>query len=117
MTLILPFVSLVGALTFSFAAAAQNRPGSDDAPVLTPREAHLLDSLLPEHPGPAALAAKRYAFVTGSTGHVLEPKSVFFQRHVLPWTARGEQPVVAWRPFTEAERMPLVATMAFCWSG
>lgn len=90
-------------LTLPLAATAQDRPGSSDAPVLTRREAQLLDSLLPEHPGPAALTGKRYAFVTGSLGHVLEPKSVFFQRHVLPWTTKGQQPVVAWRPFTEAE--------------
>ena len=91
-------------LTLPLAVAAQDIPGGSDAPVLTRREAQLLDSLLPEHPGPAALTGKRYAFVTGSLGHVLEPKSVFFQRHVLPWTTTGKQPVVAWRLFTEAER-------------
>lgn len=91
-------------LSLSHAAAAQDRPGSNDSYILTRREAQLLDSLLPEHPGPAALAGKRYAFVTGSLGHVLEPKSVFFQRHVLPWTTTGKRPAVAWRPFTEAER-------------
>lgn len=104
MRLLIPLLSLAGALTLPIASVAQNHPGSDDAPVLTPREAQLLDSLLPEHLGPAALACKRYAFVTGSTGRVLEPKNVFFQRHVLPWTTIGKQPVVAWRPFTEMER-------------
>jgi hypothetical protein len=104
MRLLFPSLFLAIALSLPVASVAQNHPGSDDAPILTPREAHLLDSLLPEHPGPAALAGKRYAFVTGSTGHVLEPKSVFFQRHVLPWTTIGKQPVVAWQPFTEPER-------------
>ena len=101
---ILLYLFMPVALSLPVASAAQNQPGGNDASVLTPREAQLLDSLLPEHPGPAALAGKRYAFVTGSLGHVLEPKSVFFQRHVLPWTTTGKQPVVAWRPFTEAVR-------------
>jgi hypothetical protein len=104
MRFLFPSLFLAVALSLPVASVAQHHLGGEDESVLTPREAQLLDSLLPEHPGPAALAGKRYAFVTGSTGHVLEPKSVFFQRHVLPWTTTGKQPVVGWRPFTEAER-------------
>lgn len=99
-----PCLFLAVALSLPAASVAQNLLGSDDAPMLTPREAHLLDSLLPGHPGPAALTGKRYAYVTGSLGHVLEPKSVFFRRHVLPWTTAGMMPVVGWEPFNEAER-------------
>ena len=100
-------------LTLPLLAAAQARPGSDDSPILTLREAQLLDSIFAarelqyEHPGlapgTAALAGKRYAFVTGSSGHVLEPKSVFFHRHIFPWLTDKRLPAVKWVPFTEAE--------------
>ncbi|RAK69467.1 hypothetical protein DLM85_00950 [Hymenobacter edaphi] len=85
---------------------AQPQPllGTDDNPLLTMPEARFLDSLLRDKRQNFTFAHKRIAFLSGSSGTVIETKSRVFKHHILPWTSEGATPVLQLVPLTEAEK-------------
>ncbi len=98
-------LSLFFALSVLNQAKSQNSLGLDDNPTLTEQEGHFLDSLLQIQRQGFDFINKRIAFVYGgSTGTAFQPKSNFFNDNVLPWTTKGETPVLLLVTLTETEK-------------
>ncbi|GAA4354244.1 hypothetical protein GCM10023185_15800 [Hymenobacter saemangeumensis] len=99
---------------------AQRQLGQDDQPTLNQQEVAFLDSLLNVQQQyllqlraqnepvtlqeTVDLSNKRVAFATGSLGTSLLTKSAFFRNNILPWTEKGEVPVVNTIALSPAER-------------
>lgn len=64
--------------------------GRDNAPELNGDEAALLNNLLQHRCAGFDFNRKKAAFITGSAGKTIVPKSDYFQNLVLPWIKKGD---------------------------
>jgi hypothetical protein len=95
---------LVLTLCSSLVAKTQTNLSIGNEPLLTKKEAQLLDSLLQTQRGNFTFSNKKVVFVTGNVGTTLRAKSEFFRENVLPCLVPGSTSRLSFVPLTAAEK-------------
>lgn len=90
--------------TFTLTAQNYDRIGTDDHPVLNKEEVKLLNSLLQETRDTFDFMDKKVAFITGSNGRTITPKSNYFKSSVLPWVEDGTRPQISMVKLSKDEK-------------
>lgn len=86
-------------------AQNSNNLGIDNSPLLNESEVTLLNSLLEEQRDTFDFRNKKVAFITGSSGSKIMPKSVYFHSSVIPWIEEDSNPQIFMVRLSDEEKL------------
>jgi hypothetical protein len=87
------FMPLLFLMTSLFAQTTDSL-GIDNDAIPNRQEAGFLNSTLKDKGSTFNFINKKLAFVTGSSGHIILPKSEYFKKYVIPWIDKGSIPQI-----------------------